>query len=262
MTTDWQVSYVKDALRKGWAPQAISGRLARDYPDDPGRHVCPETLYAWIYAAPARRGELAQYLPQAHRRRRKRPGRRVHSSRIDRRVSIRHRPAGCDQRTEFGHWEADSVIGAKGGAAIHTEVERTTRLYAASVVPALTSRAATDAQKALFGTLPAQARRSVTMDNGTEFHHHFELADDLGMATFFADPYSAYQRGANEHFNGVLRRYLPKGTSFDDLTQAELDDIVQEINNRPLKVLHWATPAEAFQQQLQSTQATTRRTSS
>jgi IS30 family transposase len=261
MTTDWQVSYVKDALRKGWAPQAISGRLARDHPDDPGRHVGCETLYAWIYATPARAKELAQYLPQAHRRRRKRPGRRVHSSRIERRVSIRHRPAGCDQRTEFGHWEADSVIGAKGGAAIHTEAERTTRLYAAAKVAAVTSRAAADAQKALFGALPPAARRSVTMDNGTEFHRHFELTDDLGMATFFADPYSACQRGTNEHFNGVLRRYLPKGTSFEDLTQTELDDIVEEINNRPLKVLAWATPAEAFHDQLQSLQATTRCTS-
>jgi IS30 family transposase len=98
--------------------------------------------------------------------------------------------------------------------------------------------------------------------NGTKFHHHFELTDHLGMATFFADPYSACQRGSNEHFNGVLRRYLPKGTRFDDLTQTELDDIIEEINNRPLKVLYWATPAETFQQQLQSTQATTRCTSS
>jgi IS30 family transposase len=96
------------------------------------------------------------------------------------------------------------------------------------------------------------------MDNGTEFHRHYELIDHLGMATYFADPYSAFQRGANEHFIGVLRRYLPKRTSFDNLTQTELDDIVEEINNRPLKVLHWATPAEAFNQQLQSHQATTR----
>jgi IS30 family transposase len=261
MTTDWQVDYVRERLRRGWAPQAISGRLAREHPDDPGRQVCPETLYAWIYATPARAKELAQYLPRAHRRRRKRPGRRVHSSKIDRRVSIRHRPEGCQARTEFGHWEADSVIGARGGKAIHTEVETTTRMHAASIVAAVTSKAAVQAQKALFGALPPGARRSVTMDNGSEFHHHYELADDLGMATFFADPYSACQHGSNEHFNGVLRRYLPKGTSFDDLTQAELDDIVQEINNRPPGVLGWATPTEAFHTQLESTQATTRCTS-
>lgn len=256
MTTDWQVTYVRRALERGWAPQAISGRLSREHPADRSRHVCAETLYAWIYATPARAAELAQYLPRGHKRRRRRPGRRVHSSRIERRVSIRHRPQGCEDRSEFGHWEADSVIGARGGVALHTEAERTTRYYRASKVAAATSTEAVAAQKAWFETLPQAGRRSVTMDNGAEFHRHFELVDGLGMATFFADPYSAYQRGTNEHFNGVLRRYLPKGTSFEDLSEAELDGIVEEINNRPLKVLRWATPAEAFQEQLESLQAT------
>jgi IS30 family transposase len=113
-----------------------------------------------------------------------------------------------------------------------------------------------------LGTLPEAGRRSVTTDNGTESHRHFELVDGSGTATFFADPYSAYQPGTNEHFNGVLRRYLPKGASFEDLTEDELDGIVEEINNRPLKVLRWATPAEAFQEQRESLQATACRTSS
>lgn len=95
-------------------------------------------------------------------------------------------------------------------------------------------------------TMPAHAVRSITADNGSEFAYHYHLADTLAIPTYFADPYSAYQRGSNEHYNGRLRRYLPKGTTFADLTQAELDDIVDEINNRPRKILGWATPAELF----------------
>lgn len=94
--------------------------------------------------------------------------------------------------------------------------------------------------------MPTNAVCSVTADNGSEFAHHYRLADTIRIPTYFADPYSAYQRGTNEHFNGWFRKYLPKGTSFKDLTQTELDEIIQEINNRPRKILGWATPAEAF----------------
>jgi IS30 family transposase len=261
-TTDWQVGHVVDKLRAGWTPQSISGRLARDHPGEADKQVSCETLYAWIYSAAQRHRRLWEYLPRGRDKRRERAGRRVHSSKIDRRVSIRHRPAGCDDRSEFGHWEGDSVIGARGGAALHTEVERTTRFLAVRKVQAVTSEQAVHAQLAVFGALPPAARRSTTTDNGAEFHRHWETADRLGMDTYFADPYSAYQRGTNEHFNGRIRRYLPKGTSFDDLTETELDAIVQDINNQPRKVLGWATPAEAFNQQLTLLQATTRRTSS
>lgn len=90
--------------------------------------------------------------------------------------------------------------------------------------------------------------RSIAVDNGSEFAYHYRLADTIGVPTYFCDPYSAYQRGSNEHFNGRLRRYLSKGASFEDLAQTELDAYVHEINNRPGKVLGWATPAEVFQE--------------
>lgn len=101
----------------------------------------------------------------------------------------------------------------------------------------VTARATAQAQWRVFSALPAHAVRSVTADNGAEFALHYELADQIGVPKYFADPYSAYQRGTNEHFNGRLRRYLPKGTSFTDLTQEELNEFVHEINNRPRKVL-------------------------
>ncbi len=104
-----------------------------------------------------------------------------------------------------------------------------------------------DAQIGFYQALPAHAVASVTADNGSEFAYHYPLADTLGIPTYFADPYSAWQRGTNEHFNGRIRKYLPKGTSLENLTQTELNEFITEINNRPRKILGWATPAEVFQ---------------
>ncbi|MFV0373922.1 IS30 family transposase, partial [Microbacterium sp.] len=175
--------------------------------------------------------------------------------RIPNRVSLRHRPTAVNERRVFGHWEGDSVLGAKSvGDGIHTEVERHSRMMLATKVPSLTSRAGVDAQKHLFGPLPAHARRSTTMDNGTEMHLHTELRTDYAMDTYFADPYSSYQRGTNEHHNGRLRRYYPKGTDFTTVTEEELQEAITQINNQPRKCLGWLTPAEVFQEHLHSEQ--------
>lgn len=125
-------------------------------------------------------------------------------------------------------------------------MERTSRFYQAVKISKVAATPTLKAQLGFYKQLPAHAVRSVTVDNGAEFAHHYKLADSIGVPTYFADPYSAYQRGSNEHFNGQLRKYLPKGTSFDELPQEEIDEFVREINNRPRKVLGWATPAEVF----------------
>jgi IS30 family transposase len=257
MVRDDLVAYVIDKLRAGWTPQSISGRLRREHPDDPGAWVSPETIYAWVYAAANKHRALWEYLPRGRRKRRKRGGRRVHSSRIDRRRSISERSGVANDRTQFGHWEGDSVMGVRGGPVLHTEVERKTRFLDVRKVISTTAEAAVAAQLAIFGRLPAGARRSVTTDNGTEFHYHYKVADALRMDTFFADPYSSWQRGTNEHFNGRLRRYLPKRTDFATITATELAAIVAEINDQPRKILGWATPAEAFAEHLRLEQATT-----
>ncbi len=155
-------------------------------------------------------------------------------------------PLVIDERGEFGHWEGDTVLGVKTEHnGIHTEIERVTRYLMAAKVNNLTSATTAATQLAMFTPLPALAARSVTLDNSSENHRHYEL-DTLAMPVWFADPYSSHQRGSNEHFNGILRRYLPKNTSFTNLTSHELADIVNEINNRPLKCLDWETPTEAF----------------
>ena len=241
-------AWVAERLRRGWSPLLICGRLAMEHLGDPVMRCCPETVYRWIYADKARRERWARCLPRGHRRRRKAGGRRVGRSRIPLRTSISERPYGQDDRNRFGEWEADSVIGV--GCNLHTEVERRTRFLMAAIVPDKTAAASVAAQKAMFSRLPAAARTGVTHDNGTEFARHAELRDELGMATYFADPYSSWQRGGNENRNGMIRRYLPKRTPIAPSMARELQEIVDEINNRPMRVLGYRTPAEAFADEL------------
>jgi IS30 family transposase len=248
MRQDRLVDWVLSALRRGWTPEEISGRLPIEFPGDESMRVGVETLYAWIYAPHRRDRQLWQYLPRGHRKRRRRLGRKVHSERIKWRTSIHDRPGEVEDRVQFGHWESDSVLGVRGTGALHTTVERRSRFLHATKLPGPTAQTTVDAQIGFYRVLPAHAVASVTVDNGSEFAFHYQLADTLGIPTYFADPYSAWQRGTNEHFNGRIRKYLPKGTSFENLTQVELDEFITEINNRPRKILDWATPAEVFQE--------------
>ena len=157
-------------------------------------------------------------------------------------------PDDAGVRSGFGHWEADGVIGL--GCNLHTEVERRTRFLMARIVPDKTAGESVGAQLDMFSPLPAGARVSVTHDNGTEFAHHERLRDGLGMATYFADPYSSWQRGSNENRNGMIRRYLPKRCEIRMDMAKEVREIVDEINNRPMRVLDYRTPAEAFADEL------------
>jgi transposase, IS30 family len=124
--------------------------------------------------------------------------------------------------------------------------ERTSRYLVATKIKAVTAQATLDAQQTMVAKLPAHAVRSITADNGSDFAWHHKLADSVGVPTYFAVPYSAWQRGTNEHFNGRIRKYIPKRTRLDTITEEELTDIITEINNRPRKVLDWQTPAEVF----------------
>lgn len=242
------LNHVFTRFRGGWTPEEIAGRLPLDYPADPRMRVSHETLYSWVYSPSTAHRSLWEYLPRGHKKRRKRGGRSVHSSKILWRVSLSHRPEGVNTRTTFGHWESDSIIGASSTGGIHTSVERKSRFLCAVKIPTITAVNTLHAQHRLFEGLPAHAVASVTADNGSEFAHHYKLADTLGIPTYFCDPYSSWQRGTNEHFNGRIRRYIPKKTRFDTFTQHDLDAWVHEINNRPRKVLGWFTPAEIFQE--------------
>ena len=140
------------------------------------------------------------------------------------------------------------MIGA--GCDLHTEVERKTRFLMAGIVPGRTAWESVGVRLAMFSPLPAGARVSVTHDNGAGFARHTRLRDGLGMDTYFADPYSSRRRGSNENRNGMIRRYLPKRSEIQMGMAGELREIVDEADNRPMRVLDYRTPAEAFADEL------------
>lgn len=242
--------YVTGQLREGWSPDQIAGRLKIDNPDDRHWRIATETIYRWIYQKEQRVDHWYEYLRRKQKKRKKRSGRKVHRSRIPDRVSIRERDEAINQRQVFGHWEGDTVEGKGRKVSLHTEVECVSRFILARKVPAITSEAAITAQKQMFGALPKPARRSTTLDNGRENHLHAQLRS-LGMKTYFADPYSAWQRGTNEHGNWHLRYYFPKGTDFSKVSDEEIQDVVEEVNGRPRKILSYKTANEIFTDSLE-----------
>lgn len=242
--------WVVARLMRGWSPEQISGRMKLLFVSNPEMRISPETIYSFIYSRQYKHRAFWEYLPWKRKIRKRQGGRKVHRSHIPDRVSIHLRPEIIETRIEFGHWEGDTVEGKAHRDGIHTEVERKSRFLAAQKVARIDSICAIQAQSRIFTPLPKKARKTTTLDNGKETHLHFKLRQELGMETFHADPYSSWQRGTNEYHNGLIRRYLPKKTDFDTLTQEELDEIVEEINDRPRKCLGFYTPKEVFFKEL------------
>ena len=245
------LAWVMDALRKGWTPERIEGRLKVEWPDDPRMRISHECLHRWIHAKPQRALDLRRYLPRGKRHRTRSKGRRARGPRIPMRVPITDRPKKVDSRHEFGHFESDTVVGASPSKrCIDTQVERKSRRLFARFIPDKGAPATARAEYDIHKDIPAPARIDRTWDNGTESSCHLLVDEDLGMLTYYADPYSSHQRGSNENRNGRIRCHLPKRTSFDDLTDADLQVIVQEINDTPMKVLDWETPNEVWYREL------------
>lgn len=232
------------------SPELVAGRLRVDFPEDPRMRVCHETIYQAIYSNRHYLDYLQEFLTQARPKRRKRAqGKTRRGPGIPNRVSISERPAAVEQRAEVGHWEGDLVVGKGQDGFILTLLERVSRILHA--VKLKTKRAAEVCHAVVEDLLdrPASWLKTITFDNGSEFSEHGIITKQLKARIYFADPYSAYQRGSNEQVNGLIRRYLPKGTSFKHLSQRKIQQIVDMINNRPRKCLGYRTPNEFFQQQ-------------
>ncbi|WP_313624345.1 IS30 family transposase [Microbacterium sp.] len=166
--------------------------------------------------------------------------------------SLDKRPISCNHRTEFGHWEADSVLSSREGkSALATFVERKTRKYKSYKVKDQTSHSMFIAMKKLVAEFPGTVK-SITCDRGSEFTNQEYVAklEKRGIAIYFAKPHSPYERGSNENHNGLLREYYPKGTNFNQVTQKELNKAILAINSRPRKVLHWKSANDRFNLEL------------
>jgi len=242
---------VATLLRRRWSPEQISGRAARMEDNEKvvsGINVSHEAIYLAIYALP--RGELKKELIECLRQSKPHRGRR--SKATERRgklkdmVNISMRPEEVEGRIVPGHWEGDLIVGEKGASAIGTLVERTTRLVVLVKMPSKAADVAGCAFAGALNKIPAPLRKTLTYDQGKEMAAHQALAAATDMKIYFADPHSPWQRGANENTNGLLRQYFPKGSALSRYTQEELDEVAQQLNDRPRKVLCFATPYEAF----------------
>ena len=241
---------VQQLLDRRYSPQQISGRLTVLHPDDETMRISHETIYQGIYVYP--RGELKRELQaslRSGRGARQRRGSRRGSGRgkIVDAVPIGARPAEVEGRLVPGHHEGDLILGsAASGSAVGTIVERTTGYLTLLHLPGRHDAASVaDAVIEQMSALPPWFARTLTWDRGTELAQHKRITA-AGIAVYFADPYSPWQRGSNENTNGLLREYLPKGTDLHQHTAAQIQAIADELNDRPRKRLGFYTPREAL----------------
>src|SRR5690625_2066516 len=257
-----------------WSPEQISHRLRIDFPDDESMRISHEAIYQSLYieGRGALKRELVAALRtgRALRKPRARSKAKPHGH-VTKEVMISQRPAQAEDRAVPGHWEGDLIIGT-GRSAIGTVVERRSRSillvhlprdpqwgkpaptkngpalggYGAEAMNAALQRAMT--------RLPLQLRRTLTWDRGKEMADHTDFTLDTGTKVYFADPHSPWHRPTNENSNGLLRQYFPKGTDLSRWDAHDLEAVALALNNRPRKVLGFRTPAEVFNEQLQSTQ--------
>jgi IS30 family transposase len=243
---------VEAGLARRWSPQQIAARLKAEYPEDPVMRISHETIYQslFVQSRGELRRELTAYL-RSRRRTRKPQGRVETRGRIAEMVMISERPAEISDRAVPGHWEGDLLIGAGGKSAIATLVERHTRYVLLAALPhGRTTEAVIAALKDRIQQLPAHLVRSLTWDQGRELAAHRTFTIDTGVAVYFCDPHSPWQRGSNENTNGLLRQYLPRKLNLAARSQLELDEIAAELNGRPRKTLDWRTPAEKMHELL------------
>ena len=237
------VSYVREMLEEDWSPEIIANKIDQDIR---GASISHEAIYQYIYHPKTEdREELIGYLVRGHRKRKKKGiGRKERKTKIPNRISINERPISADNRSHYGHWEGDSLISRKSLAALNSLVERKSRLLLLTKLDRKTAEQTTDAVVQRLHELPEKARRTLTLDNGTENSGHEEITEAIGTQCYFADPYASWQRGANEQVNGMVRRYFPKGTDFSKITDEEVAWVESRINNRPRKCLGYKAPAE------------------
>jgi transposase, IS30 family len=244
---------VQDDLGRRFSPEQIAGRLRRRFPEDPEMWVSTETIYRSLYVQSrgALRRELTRYLRTGRALRK--PGRQVgqRKNRIPDMVNIAQRPPEADDRRVPGHWEGDLLIGKRNATAIGTLVERSSGF--AMLLPLPDGYKPEHVAPALarkIQTLPDALRRSLTWDQGPEMRDWKRVHVDTGIDVFFCDPHAPWQRGSNDNTNGLLRQYFPKGFDFSTVTEAELDAVADELNERPRKRLEFANPTERLSELL------------
>lgn len=229
-------------LQEQWSPEQIAGRLGRTG----ALRISHETIYRYIWEDRRRGGLLYRHLRGAQKKRRKRYGRYDSRGRLAGKRLISERPAGAENRSRVGHLEGDTMLGGSDKHCVLTLVDRRTGYLLLGKLEARTTEATNRRATALIrGT---QRRiRTVTVDNGTEFHGYKTIEAATGARFYFATPHHSWERGTCENTNGLLRQYLPKKKSLARVTQVDCNRIARRLNDRPRKRLDYLTPAESYE---------------
>ena len=230
--------YVIEKLNLYWPPEAICGRWSKEHPERKKLHF--STIYRHI-----RQGRLPWISPEKNLRRRgKRPKSKhggqmtIHPNRL-----IRDWPKSIKERSRIGDWEGDTIARKIGSGLITTLVNRNSRYLLAGKVA---SKHADVQRGSIESLLKNQTVKSLSLDNGVEFAEHEEIEKTLKTKIYFADPHCPWQRGSNENTNGLLRFFFPRSTNFREITQEDVDNVVELLNRRPRKCLEWQTPEEVY----------------
>jgi IS30 family transposase len=244
--------YVITQIRAGFAPDAISGRLA-NFPklaptEVQGKTISHEAIYQYIYSELSKPLKLWRHLPKHHSKRKLRGNRSQYKpSSVPNRISIHNRPEIVNLRQRYGDWETDSVIGS-GGSILSVQKERVLQFTKIHRIRDKTAESTLEALCSTIDSMPLELSKTFTFDNGTENFQHQRLQDWYLIKTYFCDPYKSWQKGSVENINGMIRRFFPKKTNFDLLTDEQIQTVEDWLNNYPRKKLGYKTPNEALHQ--------------
>lgn len=235
------IRYIRTSLSKGWSPEQISGRMIVEGIGS----LSHETIYQYIYKDQRNGGKLYKLLRHKHKKYTKRTASHRSRGQIKHRVSIDERPLHVEDKARVGDWEVDTIIGSNHHQGIVTLVDRCSKFTLMQKVP---SKQAEPVGQAIMKLLiPIKEHtHTITSDNGKEFAHHQHVARELNTGFYFAHPYQSWQRGLNEHTNGLIREYFPKKMPFEMITDKQIVEVQTKLNNRPRKALGYKTPAEVF----------------
>lgn len=238
---------VVEGLKKEWSPDIIAGRLKDNQPTGLlGKTISHESIYHYIYNRDGRYEGLFKYLRQGKNKRQKRHERKTRKLPVIERISIHQRPAVVGERTRYGDWESDSVIFSKQKTILSVQSERKSKLIRMHKV---VDKSAEETKYALIKTvesLPIEMFKTITFDNGGEGARHMEIKREYGIETYFCDPFASWQKGGVENANKLIRYYLPRGTDLSKLTDRDIYDIQEKLNDRPRRCLGYQTPNEVI----------------
>ena len=240
------IKYIEQKLREKWSPEQISGYMQRIAYHTPVSH---ETIYKYVWADKKRGGALHRHLRHQGKSYNYNRGSRNGRGCIPNRVDIKERPARVDSKQDVGDWEVDTLIGKRHKGVLLTLVDRRSKRVLIETIHNKKALNATFGIVQCLHRLPVTVVRTLTFDNGKEFAKHRVIAEFFDAKCYFATPYHSWERGLNEHTNGLIRQYFPKSKDLSNLTAKELRFVEDQLNDRPRKELGFKTPREVYDEE-------------